>query len=156
MGAKVRTIPEGYSALTPYLCCKDAGAAIDFYKAAFGATEVLRLTEPSGRVGHAELRIGDALIMISDEYPEMDVRSPKTLGGSAVMLHLYVDDVDAFVTHAVAAGAILERAVADQFYGDRSGQVIDPFGHRWDIGTHVEDVSLAEVQQRFVALYGRS
>ena len=136
----------------PYLCCKDAARALDFYAAAFGATETMRLAEPSGRIGHAELTIGDALVMLSDEYPEMDIRSPQTLGGSPVMIHLYVPDVDAFVARAAAAGAIIERAVADQFYGDRSGQLRDPFGHRWSVATRKEELSAEEITRRYQTL----
>ena len=148
MTGRVNPVPRA----TPYLCCKDAARAIEFYKKAFGATEAMRLSEPGGRIGHAEIRIGDAPIMLSDEYPEMDVRSPQSLGGSPVLIHLYVDDVDALASRAVAAGAKLLRPVADQFYGDRSGTLTDPFGHRWMIATRKEDVSAAEMQKRYDAL----
>ena len=148
MAGRVNPVPRA----TPYLCCKDAARAIEFYKKAFGATEAMRLSEPGGRIGHAEIRIGDAPIMLSDEYPEMDVRSPQSLGGSPVLIHLYVDDVDALASRAVAAGAKLLRPVADQFYGDRSGTLTDPFGHRWVIATRKEDVSAAEMQKRYDAL----
>ena len=148
----VKPIPNERQALTPYVIVKDAAKAIDFYKKAFGATEAMRLSEPGGRIGHAEIRIGDAPIMLSDEYPEMDVRSPQSLGGSPVLIHLYVDDVDALASRAVAAGAKLLRPVADQFYGDRSGTLTDPFGHRWMIATRKEDVSAAEMQKRYDAL----
>jgi len=148
MAGRVNPVPRA----TPYLCCKDAARAIEFYKQAFGATEAMRLSEPGGRIGHAEIRIGDAPIMLSDEYPEMDVRSPQSLGGSPVLIHLYVDDVDALASRAVAAGAKLLRPVADQFYGDRSGTLTDPFGHRWMIATRKEDVSAAEMQKRYDAL----
>jgi len=148
MAGRVNPVPRA----TPYLCCKDAARAIEFYKKAFGATEAIRLSEPGGRIGHAEIRIGDAPIMLSDEYPEMDVRSPQSLGGSPVLIHLYVDDVDALASRAVAAGAKLLRPVADQFYGDRSGTLTDPFGHRWMIATRKEDVSAAEMQKRYDAL----
>ncbi|TMB21146.1 MAG: VOC family protein [Deltaproteobacteria bacterium] len=148
MAGRVNPVPRA----TPYLCCKDAARAIEFYKKAFGATEAMRLSEPGGRIGHAEIRIGDAPIMLSDEYPEMDVRSPQSLGGSPVLIHLYVDDVDALASRAVAAGAKLLRPVADQFYGDRSGTLTDPFGHRWMIATRKEDVSAAEMQKRYDAL----
>ena len=136
----------------PYLCCRDAARALDFYARAFGAVETMRLAEPGGRIGHAEFRLGDAVIMLSDEYPERKVLSPQTLGGTPVATHLYVDDVDAFCARAVAAGATLARPVADQFYGDRSGQLEDPFGHRWFVATHVEDVPAAEVQRRYDAM----
>ena len=148
MAGRVNPVPRA----TPYLCCKDAARAIEFYKKAFGATEAMRLSEPGGRIGHAEIRIGDAPIMLSDEYPEMDVRSPQSLGGSPVLIHLYVDDVDALASRAVAAGAKLLRPVADQFYGDRSGTLTDPFGHRWMIATRKEDVSAAGMQKRYDAL----
>jgi len=147
MAGRVNPVPRA----TPYLCCKDAARAIEFYKKAFGATEAMRLSEPGGRIGHAEIRIGDAPIMLSDEYPEMDVRSPQSLGGSPVLIHLYVDDVDALASRAVAAGAKLLRPVADQFYGDRSGRLADPFGHVWTVSTHIEDVTPAEVERRFEA-----
>ncbi len=136
----------------PYLCCRDAARALEFYTAAFGAVETMRLAEPSGRIGHAEIKLGDAVIMLSDEYPEMHVRSPEALGGTPVMIHLYVDDVDAFAARAVAAGATLERPVAHQFYGDRSGQLRDPFGHRWSVATRLEAVSADEIQRRYDAM----
>ena len=148
MAGRVNPVPRA----TPYLCCKDAARAIEFYKKAFGATEAIRLSEPGGRIRHAEIRIGNAPIMLSDEYPEMDVRSPQSLGGSPVLIHLYVDDVDALASRAVAAGAKLLRPVADQFYGDRSGTLTDPFWHRWMIATRKEDVSAAEMQKRYDAL----
>ena len=133
----------------PYLCCRGAARALDFYAAAFGAVETMRLAEPSGRIGHAEITIEGARVMLSDEYPEMDVRSPQTIGGSPVMIHLYVSDVDAVAARAVAAGATLERPVADQFYGDRSGQLRDPFGHRWSIATRKEELSAEEITRRY-------
>jgi len=147
-----KPIPEGYHRATPYLCCKNAAAAIEFYKKAFGAIELMRLAEPGGRIGHAEIKIGDAPIMLSDEYPEWDVRSPQALGGTPVSIHLYVEDVDALARRAVAAGAKLTRPVEDQFYGDRSGSLEDPFGHRWNVSTHKEDVSADEMQRRYTAL----
>jgi PhnB protein len=152
MPTKAKPIPEGFQGATPYLCCKGAANAIEFYKKAFGATEVLRLAEPGGRIGHAEIKIGTAIIMLADEYPEMDVRSPLTLGGSPVTIHLYVEDVDALASRAVGAGAKLLRPVEDQFYGDRSGRLSDPFGHVWIISTHTEDVSPAEMQRRYEAM----
>src|SRR5690348_9975132 len=127
MPSKAKPIPPGFEGAVPYLCCKGAARAIEFYKQAFGATEVMRLAEPSGRIGHAEIKIGAALIMLADEYPEMDVRSPQSLGGSPVTIHLYVDDVDALAQRATAAGAKVLRPVDDQFYGDRSGRLSDPF-----------------------------
>ncbi len=152
MTSKAKPIPDGFQGATPYLCCRNAAAALDFYQRAFGATEIMRLAEPSGRIGHAEIKIGDAVVMISDEYEEMGVRSPQGLGGSPVGIHLYVDDVDAMAAQAVAAGATLDRPVADQFYGDRSAPLTDPFGHRWFLATHIEDVSAEEMQKRFGAM----
>ncbi len=149
---KVNAVPEGLRGATPYLCCRDAGRALAFYTEAFGAVETMRFAEPGGRVGHAEIKIGEALVMLSDEYPEMGVQSPQALGGSPVTIHLYVEDVDAFARRAVGAGATLTRPVTDQFYGDRSGQLQDPFGHRWSIASHIEDVSADEMQRRFRAM----
>lgn len=146
----VQPIPTHARGATPYLSCHDAAGAIRFYKSAFGATEVMRF-EADGRVGHAEIRIGDALVMLADEYPDMGFRGPKALGGTPVLIHLYVDDVDAFAEKAVAAGATLTRPIADQFYGDRSGMLEDPYGHRWSIATHVEDVSTEELHRRYEA-----
>ena len=151
MTTKANPMPEAYRGATPYLCCRDAGRAIEFYAKAFGATESMRLAEPGGRIGHAEIKVGDALIMLSDEYPEMGVRSPQSLGGTPVTIHFYVRDVDALVGQAVAAGAKLLRPVQDQFYGDRSGWLEDPFGHRWNIATHKEDVSPEELRRRYAA-----
>ena len=133
--------------LSIYICIAGASAAIDFYREAFGATELMRLSEPDGRIGHAELQIGNAVIMISDEYPDYDTVSPTTIGGSPVKLHLDVPDVDAFAERAIKAGATLVRPIADQFYGDRSGQIKDPFGYTWIIATHQRDVSVEEMQQ---------
>ena len=144
----VKPIPDGYSTVTPYLYINGAARAIEFYKQAFGATELFRMAIPDGRIGHAEMQIGDARIMLSDEHPEMNVRSPQSIGGSPVSFLLYVADVDKTVEQAVAAGAKLTRPVADQFYGDRTGGVEDPFGHAWLVATHVEDVSPEELEQR--------
>jgi PhnB protein len=135
--------------LAPYLCCKDAPRAIDFYVKVFGAKETMRLAEPSGRIGHAEIQIGGAPIMLSDEYPDFKVLSPTTIGGTPVKLHLYVEDVDATVARAVSAGAKITRAVEDQFYGDRAGQIEDPSGHVWYLATRKEDVPAAEMQRRY-------
>ena len=139
--------------LYPYLCVRDAAAAIDYYARAFGATEQMRLTEPGGRVGHAEVAFDGHLLMLSEEYPEMGVRSAETLGATPVTLHLHVDDADALVARAVAAGGTLERPCEDHFYGERSGTVRDPFGHRWLIGHAIEDVAPEEMQRRYTALF---
>ena len=145
----VRSIPEGYHSITPYLIISEAARAIHWYKTAFGAEEILRMDDPNGsKVTHAELKIGDSHIMLADEYPAMGYRSPKTLGGAGISLLLYVKDVDKVVKHAVEAGAKLERPVQDQFYGDRTGTIQDPFGHVWSIATHIEDVSPEEMQER--------
>ena len=149
MTSKVNYIPEGYHTATPYLIVRGAAGAIEFYKKAFGAVELLRLADASGRVGHAEIRIGDSTIMLGDEFPEMGARSPKALGGSPVGLCRYVADADAVFNTAVAAGAQVKRPMKDQFYGDRSGTVEDPFGHLWTVGTHKEDVPPEEIQRRF-------
>jgi PhnB protein len=154
MTSKVNPVPEGKSAPTPYLAVRNGAAAIDFYKSVFGAVETLRIQEESGRIGHAELAIGQGGIMLSDEYPEMDVRGPETIGGTPVTLHLYVDDVDATVERAVAAGAKVLRPIADQFYGDRAGKIADPFGHHWFLSTHKEDISEEEMKRRAKELYG--
>jgi len=144
----VKPIPDGYHTITPYLCIKGAADAIEFYKRAFGATEIMRMAEPNGRVGHAEVRLGDSRVMLADEHPDMDFRSPGAIGGTPVHLHFYVQDVDAVIKQAVAAGAKLVRPVQDQFYGDRSGSVADPFGHMWHVATHKEDLSMEEIEKR--------
>lgn len=151
MTGRVKPIPEGYHSVTPYLIVKDAARAIEFYKKAFGATELLRFPDPSGKVGHAEIKIGDSPIMMADEFPEMGARSPQSFGGSPVLIHLYVEDVDARVRQAVAAGAKLVRPVEDQFYGDRSGGVEDPFGYVWYLATHKEDLTPEEMRRRAAA-----
>jgi PhnB protein len=142
----------GRQAAIPYLCVRAAASAIDFYKRAFGAVEALRI-EHDGRVGHAELEIGDARIMLSDEFPDYEALSPSTLGGAAVLIHLYVEDVDAFTRRAAEHGLKELRPVADQFYGDRGGKFEDPFGHRWWIASHIEDVEPDEIRRRAAALY---
>jgi PhnB protein len=143
----VKPIPDGLDGATPYLCIRGAQDAIDFYKKAFGAREVMRIDQ-GGKVGHAELMIGNARIYLADEFPTLGFVSPQTLGGSPIMIQIYVDDIDAFAKRAVAAGATLVRPVEDQFYGDRGGQIDDPFGHRWWFATHVEDVSDEEMKRR--------
>lgn len=150
----VQPIPDGYHSVTPYLIVKGAAGAIDFYKAAFGATELTRMTQPDGRVGHAEIKIGDSPVMLADEFPDLGARSPQTIGGTPVSLMIYVPDVDATVAKAVAAGAKLTRPVADQFYGDRVGGITDPFGHAWYVATHQEDLSVEELERRARAHHG--
>ncbi|HEX9287751.1 MAG TPA: VOC family protein [Thermoanaerobaculia bacterium] len=151
--SRVKTIPEGYHSVTPYLCIDGAAEAIEFYKKAFGAKELSRMPAPGGKVGHAEVQIGDSHVMLADEFPEMGFRSPKSVGGTPVMMHLYVEDVDATVTRAASAGAKVVRAVEDQFYGDRGGKIEDPFGHSWYVSTHVEDVSPEELEKRAAAMF---
>jgi len=146
--AGVQAIPDGYPRVTPYLSVDGAGDAIEFYGTVFGATERVRMPMPDGRVGHAELEIGDSLVMLADESREMGIRGPKTIGGSPVTISVYAEDVDDVFAKAIAAGASEVRAVENQFYGDRSGQFEDPFGHRWNVATHVEDVSPEEMGRR--------
>lgn len=153
MPQKVEPIPNPHSPLTPYLHVKGAAKAIDFYKKAFGAEEAYRMADPSGKIMHADLRIGMAQIMLCDEFPEMGGKSPETLGGTPVMLHLYVKDVDAFTERAVNAGLKVNKKVEDQFYGDRGGSFTDPFGHVWWISTHKEDVSREEMNRRAQKMY---
>jgi PhnB protein len=148
----VKPIPDGYSSVTPYIIVAGAAKAIEFYNSVFGATERMRLGGPDGKIGHAELEIGDSLIMLADEHPEMGALAPPTVGGTPVGLHVYVADVDAVAAKAVAAGATLKRPVENQFYGDRLGSLIDPFGHLWHISTHVEDVSPDEIARRAAAM----
>jgi len=148
---KVEPIPKEYPGVTPYIAVNDAAAAIEFYKKGFGASELMRLPAPDGKIGHAEVKIGNAIVMLADENPDVDHVSPTTLGGSTVKLHMYVEDVDKFFETAVAAGAKVVIPVADQFYGDRSGRLQDPFGHVWLVSTHVEDVSPEEMQKRMEA-----
>lgn len=151
--SKVSSKPEGYHTITPYLIVNDANKAIEFYQDVFDAKEKFRMGKPDGRIGHSEFTIGDSKFMLADEFPQMNALSPKTVGGTPVSLHLYVDDVDSVVEKAVKKGAILEQAVETRFYGDRNGTVLDPFGHRWNISTHVEDVSPEEVERRAFELY---
>jgi PhnB protein len=144
---KVQPIPAGYSAVTPYLAVRGAAQAIEFYKKAFGAKEIMRMPGPDGKLGHAEVQIGNARVMLSDEYEAMSFFGPQTRDGTTVLIHLYVKDVDATVARAVAAGAKVVRPVQDQFYGDRSGSIEDPFGHRWHVATHTRDLSMAEIKR---------
>jgi PhnB protein len=141
-------IPKGYHTATPYLIVKGAAAALEFYKKAFGARETMRFDAPGGLIGHAEFRIGDSTIMLADEYPDMGYRGPQSYGGTPVSLLLYVEDVDRWFDRAIAAGGKATRPVADQFYGDRSGTLTDPFGHVWTISTHKEDLSMEELHRR--------
>jgi PhnB protein len=141
-------IPEGYPQVTPYLIVDGGAKAIDFYSSVLGASERMRMPAPDGRIGHAELALGDSIIMLADENPEMDIRGPAAFGGTPVSLHVYVEDADAVFDRAVEAGAKSLRPVEDRFYGDRSGQFEDPFGHRWDVSTHVEDVPPEEMSKR--------
>jgi PhnB protein len=149
----VDPIPAGYPRVTPYLCCRGAAAAIDFYKEVLGATERMRMPGDSPEtIGHAELEIGTGLVMLADEFPDMGFLSPQSLGGSPVTVHVYVDDVDAVFGRALAQGATASREVEHQFYGDRSGQFVDPWGHRWNIASHVEDVSEEEMGRRMAEM----
>jgi PhnB protein len=149
MSSKVKAIPEDQQTVTPYLAIKDATAAIEFYEKAFGATVVMRLVEPSGRIAHAEIQIGKAIIMLCDEYPELDHLGPQSRGGSTVGLHLLVEDVDAFFSRAVAAGATTVNPVKDEFYGERTCKLSDPFGHVWFVATRTEELSAQEVEKRY-------
>ncbi len=156
MAARVKPVPDGYHAVTPLLVVNDAARAIEFYKTAFGAKERMRMTGPGGKIVHAEVTIGDAVIMLADEFPEWGDLSPKSAVDPPVRIALYVDDVDEVAKRAVTAGAKVLIPVADQFYGDRSGRLADPFGHLWIIATHKEDVSPGEMQKRMEALSKKS
>jgi len=147
----VEPIPAGYHSVTPYLMVRDAARAMAFYRDAFGATEVMRFAGPDGRIAHAEVKIGDSHVMLADELPDQGFVGPQTLGGAGVSHMLYVNDVDATFAKALAAGATVRRPVADQFYGDRMGTLVDPYGHVWSIGTHREDVSVEEMQRRMAS-----
>ena len=151
--AKVNYIPQGYHTVIPYLSVKGASAAIDFYKNAFGATEVMRMATPDGRIGHAELKIGDSHVMLADEFPQMNFLSPKSIGGSPVNIMIYVENADTIFNRAVDGGAKVLKPVQDQFYGDRSGSIEDPFGHMWTISTHIEDVSPEEIDRRAAEMF---
>ena len=148
--ANVKPIPDGYHTVTPYLIVNGGAKALDFYKRAFGATEMMRM-DHEGKIGHAEIKIGDSPVMLADEFPEMGAKSPPTIGGSPVTIHLYVEDVDKLFAQAIAAGAKEIRPVKDQFYGDRAGQLEDPFGHKWYIATHKEELTMEEVKKRAAA-----
>jgi PhnB protein len=156
----VNPIPKGYERAVPYLCCSPADKAIDFYQRAFGATELMRMPGPDGKIGHAEIKIGESIIMLADEHPAMDgqeaFKSPLTLGGSPMFLMIYVPDVDATFKQAVAAGGTISREIENQFYGDRSGAIKDPFGHTWYFATHVEDVPPEEMGRRAAELSRQS
>jgi PhnB protein len=144
----VQPVPEGYQTVTPYLAVEDAAKAIEFYTKAFGAKERVRMDTPDGKIGHAELEIGDSLVMLSDPFPQASTKPPKELGGTSVSVFLYVEDVDALTKQAIDAGATTTMEVADQFWGDRMGSITDPFGHSWSIATHVEDVAPEEMAAR--------
>jgi PhnB protein len=154
MASQVKPIPAGYHRVTPYLTIKGAAKAIDFYKRAFGATELMRF-EHDGKIGHAEIKIGDSPVMLADEFPNMGASSPQTMGGSPIHMMLYVEDVDKFVERAVGAGAKLQRPIANQFYGDRMGGIEDPFGFTWYVATHIEDVPPKELQKRAAAAFAQ-
>lgn len=153
MSSSVKPIPEGYHALTPYLIIKGAGDAMEYYKKAFGAVELFRMPGPNGTVGHAEMKIGDSPFMLSDEHPDLGHVGPGTLGGTTVSLMIYVDDVDAVYPRAIAEGGKEMKPLQDQFYGDRSGTLTDPFGHVWTVATHKEDVSPEELERRAIAAH---
>lgn len=152
----VKYIPDGYHTATPYLVIKGAARALDFYKKAFGATELMRMPDSDGKIGHAEIKIGNSPIMLADEFPDRGYKSPQSIGGTPVSIMLYVENVDKTVERAVAEGAKITKAVEDQFYGDRNGTISDPFGHVWTISTHVEDVTPAEMQRRIEAMHAHS
>lgn len=150
----VQAVPTGYHTVTPYLIVKDAAPAIEFYKQAFGAKELMRMPGPDGRISHAELQIGDSRLMLASEFPQMGARSAESIGGTPVTLFLYVEDVDALAAQATAAGATVLMPVQDMFWGDRYGKLADPFGHRWDIATHKENVAPEELPKRAAAAMG--
>lgn len=152
MSPKAHWLPHGYHTVTPYLITKGCSKAIDFYKRAFGATETMRMDGPGGLIMHAEMLINKSPIMLADEFPQMGIVSPQTLGGSAVLMVVYVENVDALAQQAINAGATVEKPLQDQFYGDRSVSLIDPFGHRWTLATHIEDVSPEEMKRRMAAM----
>jgi PhnB protein len=151
--SQVKPIPDGYEGITPYLICKNAEGAIEFYKKAFGAEEILRIGQP-GMVGHAEMKIGKAIFMLADEFPDMGAASPQSIGGTPVSLYVYVEDVDAFTEKAIGEGLKVLKPVSDQFYGDRSGHFEDPFGHKWGFATHKEDLTPEQLNERAQAAHG--
>lgn len=152
----VKPIPDGYHSVTAYLIVRDASKAIDFYKQAFNAEELLRMPTPDGKIGHAEIKIGDSPVMLADEYPDMGFVSAETLGGSAISMMIYVEDVDSLFSQAIAAGGEELRPVKDQFYGDRSGTLKDPFGYTWTVSTHIEDLTNEEIAERVAKEYAES
>ena len=154
MANKVKAVPEGYRTITPYISVRNAAEAIAFYQKAFGAIEKVRMDMPGGKIGHAELQIGDSMLMLADEFPdnpEVVAKSPKTIGGTSFGINLYLENSDAVFARAVEAGAKIKRPLTTQFYGDRSGTIEDPFGHVWTVSTHVEDVSPEEMEKRMAA-----
>ena len=150
----IKPIPEGMHTVTPHLVCAGAAAAIEFYKKAFNAVEMARIPQPDGKIMHASIRIEDSVVMLVDEFPDWGVRGPKSLGGSPVTIHLYVEDVDAFTERAVGAGAKITMPIADMPWVDRYGQLEDPWGHRWSVATHVRDVSPDQIQQAMLKAGG--
>ena len=153
MPSKVKPIPDGYSSLTPYLVVKGAADALEFYKKAFGAKELFRMAHPNGEIGHAEMQIGNSRFMLADEHPKMNIKGPKSFGGTPVSLLLYTEDVDFMTAQAIKAGAKIVKPIEDQFYGDRMGMVVDPFGHQWSVATHIEDVPPQEMAKRAKAAH---
>jgi PhnB protein len=154
--SNVKAIPDGYHNVTPYLIVRSAASAIDFYTTVFGAAEIVRMAGPDGRIMHAELKIGDSIVMLADENPRNGAMSPQTVGGYSVGLHVYVENVDAVIRKAVENGAKALHPVKDQFYGDRSGSLLDPFGHMWSVATHIEDVSPEEMKKRMASATGHA
>jgi PhnB protein len=148
----VKPVPDGYHTVTPYLIVSGAAKALDFYARAFGAEECMRMPGPEGKIMHAEIKIGNSMVMLADEFPQMGAQSPQTIGGTPMGILLYVENVDELFNRAIAAGGKIERPLQNQFYGDRSGTLIDPFGHKWTIGTHIEDVSPEEMQRRMATM----